>query len=170
MSFQLIYNHRLRQRRHGDQSGVLLKSQDIPTWLEDIVLLSCRMTGRADSPLRYTYRVVTVETGEYHILSCAQGGGIHNLILTPDEITKLRRNANRPTPAGVMLALSSTNFWAADAQAPSLHCEEPRLPASALPEALLSPPTPTGSSPARVSAPTDSLPIWSEMLFLTESN
>lgn len=99
------------------------------------MLLSCRMTGRADSPLRYTYRVVTVETGEYHILSCAQGSGIHNLILTPDEISKLRRNANRPTPAGVMLALSSTNFWAADAQAPSLHCEEPRLPASALPEA-----------------------------------
>lgn len=135
MSFQLIYNHRLRQRRHGDQSGVLLKSQDIPSWLEDIVLLSCRMTGRTDAPLRYTYRVVTVETGEYHILACAQGSGIHNLILTPDEITKLRRNANRPTPAGVMLALSATNFWAADAQAPTLHCEEPRLPASALPEA-----------------------------------
>ena len=135
MSFQLIYNHRLRKRRHGDQSGVLLKSQDIPSWLEDIVLLSCRVTGRADSPLRYTYRVVTVETGEYHILSCSKGGGIHNLILTPQEVIKLRRNANRPTPAGIMLALSTAQFWAADVQTPSLHCEEPRLPASALPGA-----------------------------------
>lgn len=135
MSFQLIYNHQLRKRRQGDQSGVLLKSQDIPSWLEDIVLLSCRVTGRADSPLRYTYRVVTVETGEYHILSCSQGGGIHNLILTPQEVVKLRRNANRPTPAGIMLALSTSQFWAADAQTHSLHCEEPRLPASALPGA-----------------------------------
>lgn len=139
MSFQLIYNHQLRQRRQGDQSGVLLKSQNIPGWLTDIVLLSCRVIGRTDSPLRYTYRVVTVETGEYHILSCAQGSGIHNLILTPDEVTKLRRNANRPTPAGIMLALSANNFWAADVQTPSLHCEEPRLPASALPEAEFQP-------------------------------
>ncbi len=114
---------------------MLLKSQDIPSWLEDIVLLSCRVTGRADSPLRYTYRVVTVETGEYHILSCSKGGGTHNLILTPQEVIKLRRNANRPTPAGIMLALSAAHFWVADMQTPSLHCEEPRLPASALPGA-----------------------------------
>lgn len=99
------------------------------------MLLSCRVTGRADSPLRYTYRVVTVETGEYHILSCSKGGGIHNLILTPQEVIKLRKNANRPTPAGIMLALSAAHFWVADLQTPSLHCEEPRLPASALPGA-----------------------------------
>ena len=140
MSYQLIYNQRLSQKKHWEQSGVLVKSQDMPAWLEDIVLHSCRIqTGREDTPLKYTYRVITVETGEFHVLSCAAGSGIHNLILTPAEITKLRRNANRPTPAGIMLALESNHFWAPDTAQPSLHCEEPKLAASALPEADFQP-------------------------------
>lgn len=140
MSYQLIYNQLLSQKKHWEQSGVLVKSQDMPVWLEDIVLHSCRLlAGREDTPLKYTYRVITVETGEYHVLSCSKGSGIHNLILTPAEITKLRRNSNRPTPAGIMLALEDNHFWAADTAQPSLHCEEPRLAASALPDADFQP-------------------------------
>ncbi len=140
MSYQLIYNQLLSQKKHWEQSGVLVKSQDMPAWLEDIVLHSCRLlAGREDTPLKYTYRVITVETGEYHVLACSKGSGIHNLILTPAEITKLRRNSNRPTPAGIMLALEDNHFWAADTAHPSLHCEEPRLAASALPDADFQP-------------------------------
>lgn len=135
MSYQLIYNHQLRKFNRGDQSGILVKSQDMPVRLEEIVLTICRVTAKADSPLKYTYRVVEVDTGEYHILSCTSCSGIHNLILTPEEITKIRSNANRPTPAGIMLALANNKFWKADTNRPSLYCEEPRLAASALPEA-----------------------------------
>ncbi len=112
-----------------------MKSQDMPAWLVDIVLHTCRVAGKEDSPLRFSYRVVSVETGIYHIIACAAGSGIHNLILTPAEVTNLRRNANRPTPAGIMLALQRAGFWKPENITPSLHCEEPRLAASALPEA-----------------------------------
>ncbi len=135
MSFQLLYNHKLRQKKHGDKSGILMKSQDMPAWLVNVVLHACRIAGKDDSPLRFLYRIVSVETGIYHILSCAAGCGIHNLILTPTEVTHLRRNANRPTPAGIMLALQTAGFWKPEISTPSLHCEEPRLAASALPEA-----------------------------------
>lgn len=135
MSYQLIYNHKLLKFTRGEQSGILVKSQDLPVRLEETVLTICRVTAKVDSPLKYTYRVVEVDTGEYHILSCSVGSGIHNLILTPEEVTKIRSNANRPTPAGIILALANNQFWKADTKQPSLHCEEPRLAASALPDA-----------------------------------
>lgn len=135
MSYQLIYHHQLRKSPQGENNSVIVKSRDIPAWLENVVLHRSRTTGVLPQTPCYSYRVISAETGVYHLLTCAANHGLHHLILTPAEETKLRRNNNRPTPAGIILALQSTHFWVTDVTHPSLHCEEPRLAASSLPAA-----------------------------------
>lgn len=91
----------------------------------------------------YSYRILVCEGQTYHVLSSQQAElfatRIHHLVITQEEVLHLQRNAARPTPAGIILALQKLDFWnkAVDVNTPPDN--EPRLTAAALPDASLQP-------------------------------
>lgn len=84
----------------------------------------------------------------YHVLTVAQGAGTdysgrpcyiaHHLVLSPDEVSVMRHNAKRPTPAGLIVALEKSGFWFKRWEGePRELSGEPRLSASLLPDASM---------------------------------
>lgn len=79
--------------------------------------------------------------GSCHILTAIYGVPqgqkiIHHLALTHDEVSALKENSARPTPAGIIYALLSRNFWKTQADSTIIIPREaPHMPASALPDA-----------------------------------
>lgn len=90
----------------------------------------------------FNYRQVICAATSFHILSCTHYHTADNgyttrlLALTEDEVQALRRNASRPTPAGVIVALGKIGVWDADNEDVET---EPRLTAAALPDASVQP-------------------------------
>ncbi len=150
MSYQLVYTSAAQLLTPGLSGfGVVARSMGMPRVLVDQLTDVCQ--GHEDepedlfSPL-YTYRVMPCRGVEYHILSCIQNAGAdysgrrchiaHNLILTEEEVLAMRRNAARPTPAGLTLALLRGGFWLTRWEGePRLIEAEPKLTAAALPNA-----------------------------------
>lgn len=148
MSYQLIY-HAPHHHPQAPLSGdAVARSRTIPRLLEQALTeLSPRLHPGAGTPNGRQYSYVQVECGStlFHVLSSLfsdeTGYTAHHLALTHDEEQALRRNASRPTPPGVILALCNIGLWcttAARERFPYID-DEPRLTAAALPEAARQP-------------------------------
>ncbi len=152
MSYQLVYTSAAQLLTPGHSGfGVVARSMGMPRALVEQLTDVCQ--GHEDEPEDlvaplYTYRVMPCRGVEYHILSCIQNAGAdysgrrchiaHNLILTEEEVLAMRRNASRPTPAGLTLALLRGNFWLNRwVGEPCLIETEPKLTAAALPDASM---------------------------------
>ena len=107
--------------------------------------------GRSSTPVsQFSYLQLECCSTTFHVLSSLHTSPLtgdeheftaHHLALTHDEVQALRRNASRPTPAGVILALSNIGLWCTGGAANRFGYidDEPRLTAAALPEAELQP-------------------------------
>lgn len=148
MSFQFIYTGS-RLPTATSTGTMLARSQAIPTVLAtQLTELSKQLINTnapADVP-RYSYRLLNCASATFHVLTCVQatpeeqkevpGLTVHHLALTLDEASALRRNASRPTPAGIIMALNALGLWRSQWQADNIYIEEePRLTAAALPDA-----------------------------------
>lgn len=150
MSYQLIYTSAAHLLDSGASGyGVVARSGALPRTLSrKLVELSeyKETAGQGIAGPQYSYRVLDCSGTLFHILSCVQSAGAdysrrschiaHHLALTYDEVQTLRRNAARPTPAGIILALRKAGFWCSRWEGePQVIETEPRLTASALPDA-----------------------------------
>ena len=148
MSFQFIYTGS-RLPTATSTGTMLARSHAIPTVLAtQLTELSKQLINTnapADVP-RYSYRLLNCASATFHVLTCVQatpeeqkevpGLTVHHLALTLDEASALRRNASRPTPAGIIMALNALGLWRSQWQADNIYIEEePRLTAAALPDA-----------------------------------
>lgn len=150
MSFQLIYTsaaHLLDSEASG--YGVVARSQSLPRALLNKLIELSEYKEPADAGIigpQYSYRALDCSGTLFHVLSCVQDAGAdytrrrchiaHHLALTYDEVQALRRNASRPTPAGVALALKRASFWLPRWEGEPRYIEsEPRLTAASLPDA-----------------------------------
>lgn len=152
MSFQLIYHSRVTSG-HKPDGQMAARSRTILTALEqELIALSPQLyPGSSAVPVtQFSYLQLECCSTTFHVLSCLQTTPLpgdtqeftaHHLALTHDEVQALRRNASRPTPAGVILALNNIGLWCtsgADSRFGYID-DEPRLTAAALPEAELQP-------------------------------
>ena len=145
MSYQLIYRGKLLPTSENAGGQVVAVSSGTPKALKQ-ELLSISRYRRPDEERRlsgnqHSYRMLICAETTFHVLSGLRMGSngeycIHHLALTQDEVQTLRRNASRPTPAGVTLALYKIGFWHNPEEAVN---EEPRLTAAALPDASVQP-------------------------------
>lgn len=145
MSYQLIYHRPSEHLLTTTSAGTVARSRTIPRALEQslIELTHSLYTGAQITPgLYYSYLKIENDSAPIHVLSShqfdtEQGYTVHHLAMTYDEVQVLRRNASRPTPAGLILALRNIGLWcthSATERFPYID-DEPRLTAAALPEA-----------------------------------
>ncbi len=145
MSYQLIYHRPSEHLLPTVSAGTVARSRTIPRALEQGLteLTHSLYTGADVSPgLYYSYLQIESDGAPIHVLSshvidAEQGYTAHHLAMTYDEVQVLRRNASRPTPAGLILALRNVGLWctqSATERFPYID-DEPRLTAAALPEA-----------------------------------
>ena len=150
MSYQLIYTSAEELLDPGLTGyGVVACSVGISPQLKDrLIALSDvhEAEGAEDSEEWFAYRVCVCGGDTFHVLSRYGWAGAdysnrkrslaHHLALTADEVAALKRNAARPTPAGIMLALRKNRFWVESWEGPPRELEgEPRLTSSSLPDA-----------------------------------
>lgn len=152
MSFQLIYHSKVAPGRKPE-GQMTARSRTILTALEqELIDLSPQLyPGNSTSAVtQFSYLQLECCSTTFHVLSSLQTSPLpgdeqeftaHHLALTHDEVQALRRNASRPTPAGVILALSNIGLWCTSGAASRFGYidDEPRLTAAALPEAELQP-------------------------------
>ena len=152
MSFQLIYHARVAPM-HKPEGQMTARSRTILAVLEQALIdLSSQLyPGSSTAPVtQFSYLQLECCSTTFHVLSCLQTTPLpadeqeftaHHLALTHDEVQALRRNASRPTPAGVILALSNIGLWCTSGAENRFGYidDEPRLTAAALPEAELQP-------------------------------
>lgn len=135
MSFQSAYS---RENRRTAATGRFFGAEDIPAGLLAAVgayaeQLLPESSGEHSS---YAYSLFTREgmPTTLHLLTRTtqtQDFTVqHHVILTADDVEYMRRNANRPTPAGIMLALSRLDFWMTT---PDAEFRTPEMTAAALP-------------------------------------
>lgn len=152
MSYQLIYHAKVN---HGQKpaGSMTARSRTILSALEqELIRLSPDLyPGNSTPPgSQFSYLQLECCCTTFHVLSSLRIEAIshdeceftaHHLALTHDEVQALRRNASRPTPAGVMLALCNIGLWCTSGAANRFGYidDEPRLTAAALPEAELQP-------------------------------
>ncbi len=150
MSYQLVYTSSEQLLSPGLSGyGIVARSAGMPRQLVERLAELCRGHEDVAEPLGcalYTYRVLSCRAEEYHVLSCLRDAGpdysgrrchiAHHLALTAEEVQALRRNAARPTPPGLILALQRTGFWLEQWQGEARLLEsEPKLTAATLPDA-----------------------------------
>ncbi len=121
MPFQLIHTsspHLLDSSASG--YGTVARSVDMPAALYR--LLPPLSAPKADEhPLQFSYRILTAGGNTWHVLSCIQSAGAdysgrachtaHHLVFSQQEVSQLLNNKQRPTPAGISLALLHSGFW-----------------------------------------------------------
>ncbi len=128
------------------------RSRSIPHLLEEeLIRLSntLYLGPDCDHSPQFVYTVAECGGTQFHVISFLQQSQegssttytAHHLALTHDEVQSLRRNASRPTPAGIALALSNIGLWCTTNAGQRFHYidDEPRLTAAALPDAALQP-------------------------------
>lgn len=143
MSYQLVSI--CSTETPGNASAkVLAQSPDIPEQL-----LSCLQAVRYTSlkPGRhYHYHIISLQGGHnYHVLTtlshiAEQQYIIHRMVLTAEEVSTMQKNASRPTPAGLFVALSNIDFWCKEALSgphPQYIEGAPKLTASSIPDASM---------------------------------
>lgn len=141
MSYQLISGYSGQTpNEEAAVLSILSASDGMPAPLSDYL---CELSKELASSLtcsqepQFCYHIAN----SHHILSAAvktetKSGVIHHLVLTADEVAGMQRNAMRPTPAGLILALDTLNLWHTSSAATiPPRPEEPKLTASHLPDA-----------------------------------
>lgn len=152
MSFQLIYHSGVSSGQKPDGQMVARSRTILAVLEQELIKLSPQLyPGSSANPVtQFSYLQLECCSTTFHVLSSLQTTPLtgdtqeftaHHLALTHDEVQALRRNASRPTPAGVILALSNIGLWCTSEAANrfSYIDDEPRLTAAALPEAELQP-------------------------------
>lgn len=140
MSFQLIYTSAPQLLEVGQTGyGTVARSQGMPVALaKKVSQLSGYKENHPIQGAQYSYRIINVASKTYHLLSCIQMAGCdhtgrdchiaHHLILTKEEIQSLRANHAPITPAGLILRLTTEEFWKESWQdAPTRDLPEPDL-------------------------------------------
>lgn len=153
MSYQFIYTSTLQPGYTSPRGGMIARSHALPRILADeLVNLSTPPHTEASlqSKKCFSYQTVVCGGSTFHVLTCIQRietsqssiptWSAHHLALTQDEVLTLRRNASRPTPAGLIMALSRIGLWKSQWDAETIYIEdEPTLTAAALPDPSLQP-------------------------------
>lgn len=123
MSLQLVYTSAERLLDPGMSGyGVVARSEKMPVPLaKKIAKLSNFKDFQQIKGPQYSYHIIDCAGHTYHILSCVQEAGsdytgrdchiAHHLALPQELARNLRKNSNRPTPAGIMLTLAENGFW-----------------------------------------------------------
>lgn len=152
MSFQLIFTSAAHLLDSGASGyGVVARSHSLPQMLYARLMELNTFKEPAEIGIigpQYSYRTLDCGGSVYHVLSCIQDAGAdysrrrchiaHHLVLTFEEVQAMRRNSIRPTPAGIAYALHKVGFWISKWVGEPRYIEnEPRLTASALPDASL---------------------------------
>ncbi len=99
---------------------------------------------------QFSYRIIDMGGSAWHVLSCVQSAGAdysgrachtaHHLVLSQQEVTGLMKDALRPTPAGITLALQRSGFWVQKWQGePRYIVGEPPVQPDFLPDASVQP-------------------------------
>ena len=137
MSYQVLYIiPRTEAPATADAAGACVCTDDTPAPLLKELKESTRARRTAWGSPSFLYR--TLEAGEkiYHAMTSLrptpEGTLVHHLVFTEEETAVLRREEVRPTPAGIMFALSREQFWPLE----NLPASPPRLEikAEALPD------------------------------------
>ena len=148
MSYQLVYHALISPESSTPEGCITARSRTLPDNLQAMAESLSRKLypgARALPGRKFCYSTLLCASVNYHVLSClvltdtpsARSYTAHHLVLTPEEEQKLRSNASRPTPAGIILALCDTGVWCAEnahQRFPYID-NEPRLTAAALPDA-----------------------------------
>ena len=141
MSYQLVSLCSIESEGNTSYK-VLAQSADIPE-----PLLHKLRGGPGSMPHaapNYHYHIVQLQGGaNYHILTALsplneQQCLEHFLVLTAEEVSAMQKNASRPTPAGLCLALNNIDFWYRKpiaAPYPQYIEGTPKLTASSIPDA-----------------------------------
>lgn len=132
MSYQLIHT-KSKKLLHAQwwenllsreaKYGIVAQSVSMPQALVRNLESCSRFNYEADVGThdpQYAYRVDVIGGHIFHILSCVryvddkEDGDViaHHLALRADEVQKLWRDMNFPTPAGVIMTLEKEGFWA----------------------------------------------------------
>lgn len=150
MSLQLVYTsalHLIDSSLSG--YGTVARSESIPRLMRRKLMEMSRL--REDSKRgilgpQYSYRTLEYGGQEYHVFTSTRPAGAdysgrachisHHMVLLPEEVAAMRRNPQRPTPAGMILALIKCGFWLPRWEGePKILNGEPRLTAEHLPNA-----------------------------------
>lgn len=141
MSYQLVSLCSVESESNTSYK-VLAQSADIPEpLLHKLRGGACSMPHPAPN---YHYHIVQLQGGaNYHILTALsplneQQCLEHSLVLTAEEVSAMQKNASRPTPAGLCLALNNIDFWYRKpiaAPYPQYIEGTPKLTASSIPDA-----------------------------------
>lgn len=153
MSYQFIYTSTLLPGYTSPRGAMIARSHALPRLLADELVTLSSAQPRFDKNSTgkiFSYRTIVCGGSTFHVLTCqqpipsSQAGApawtAHHIALTQDEVQALRRNASRPTPAGIIMALSHINLWRTQWNADTIYIEdEPTLTAAALPDPSLQP-------------------------------
>lgn len=123
MSLQLIYTSSFRLLDSAQSGyGTVARSEIMPAEMRRRLIGQSRYRENSGIiGVQYTYSTLGYAGQEYHVFTACQLAGAdysgrscfisHHLVLLPEEVAALRRNDTRPTPAGILLALTNANFW-----------------------------------------------------------
>ena len=155
MSFQLIhtsYPHLLDSSASG--YGTVARTENMPraliTRLTALSVMREPRWGCCARGPQFSYRIVDLGGNAWHVLSCVQSAGAdysgrachtaHHLVLSQQEVEELMKDAARPTPAGITLALQRSGFWLQKWQGePRYIIGEPPVQPDSLPDATAQP-------------------------------
>ncbi len=125
MPLQLIYTNAPLLLDGGRSGfGTVARSRSLPpAFVRQLERIS--QAPGADAPeapdTAYSYRLMEMDGRQCHVLTRIVSGGVglhggtrylaHHLVCLPREVELLQNHPARPTPAGLILALSAANFW-----------------------------------------------------------
>lgn len=153
MSYQLVFTSAAHLLDAGAAPGygVVARTAGISKALADKLAAISGFRENGVSGItgpQCSYRRLEHRGTGYHVLTVAQSAGAdysgrpcyiaHHLVLSPDEVSVMRHNSKRPTPAGLIVALEKSGFWFKRWEGePRELSGEPRLSASLLPDASM---------------------------------
>ena len=153
MSYQLVFTSAAHLLDAGAAPGygVVARTAGISKALADKLAAISGFREHGVSGIvgpQCSYRRLEHRGTRYHVLTVAQSASAdysgrpcyiaHHLVLSPDEVSVMRHNSKRPTPAGLIVALEKSGFWFKRWEGePRELSGEPRLSASLLPDASM---------------------------------
>ena len=151
MSYQLIHTSAPRLMDSTSAGyGTVAMSEHLPHALRSklgaLSVFREPRGGAATTGPQFSYHILDHAGKSWHVLSCVQPAGAdysgrachiaHHLVLTPEEVEAALADEQRPTPAGVALALLNNGFWKGEWKSePAYLTGEPELRPGDMPAA-----------------------------------
>ncbi len=151
MSYQLIHTSAPRLMDSTSAGyGTVAMSEHLPHVLRSklgaLSVFREPRGGAATTGPQFSYHIIDHAGKSWHVLSCVQPAGAdysgrachiaHHLVLTPEEVEAALADEQRPTPAGVALALLNNGFWKSEWKGePAYLTGEPELRPGDMPAA-----------------------------------